>query len=86
MKSLASLLRLGIKLMRLTSEYMEHPYHAHWTPRVMLVLTGWFAGAVDQTPHLLLLDEIEKAHPDLIFYCRLWIMKLTIITARLLFP
>ena len=62
---------LGIKLMRFDmSEYMER----HTVSRLIGAPPGyvWFdqggllTDAVDQTPHaVLLLDEIEKAHPDL---------------------
>ena len=62
---------LGIKLMRFDmSEYMER----HTVSRLIGAPPGYvgfdqgglLTDAVDQTPHaVLLLDEIEKAHPDL---------------------
>jgi len=62
---------LGIKLMRFDmSEYMER----HTVSRLIGAPPGYIGfdqgglltDAVDQTPHaVLLLDEIEKAHPDL---------------------
>jgi len=62
---------LGIKLLRLDmSEYMEK----HSVSRLIGAPPGYIGfdqgglltDAVDQTPHMvLLLDEIEKAHPDL---------------------
>ena len=70
---------LGIKLMRFDmSEYMERHTVSRLIgapPGYVVGLGGLLTDAVDQTPHaVLLLDEIEKAHPDLFnIFCRSWI-------------